>query len=540
MSTSQEIKTLVIDNFHGSCTPYADGDINSGLCYIKEVFGYNPFGVPGNLTWYEDVERIDPTGSVITDLMVAGKTRIESGILYFYGIGHTGRLYKIQINNPATYDPDYNNPVLLATLTDQSPTFKYGGFMDFFGSTERIYIGHDKGVTRIEFDGTGETFVGALGSWVQNVPRPMQQFTGSLYIGNGTNIAQIDSTATVSTYTKLSPAFPTGTQVRDIDVTPDGNYLQMVVTETPLRDITLTTPDTSVLQPSDSFLFSWDGITTGYTSFITYSSTMLTANCTFGDQQYLIGYDAYGGAVYNPVRKLIGTSPITGFEGYPLPNAVFGLSNMVYWAVTIPFDGHKVGLIDMYGGLSDLEYQSGYWSPASPSAEAPETDIQRIGMCIPVSNSATAGGTSGYTDNIYGVSQVFYSTIETSDSTTVYKLYKWSPNPQGLGNATVGAVYETQRQLFQKKCQLKQVRIYGDPWADGVAFTIDLIGSDGNPIPNASKSFTTASNLTIGNDFAWYTPQGSPTYIVGCRITNNGTTNHVISKIEIDYALGGQ
>jgi len=72
------------------------------------------------------------------------------------------------------------------------------------------------------------------------------------------------------------------------------------------------------------------------------------------------------------------------------------------------------------------------------------------------------------------------------------------------------------------------------------SFQIDIIGSDGNPMAGASKTFTAGSNLTIGDDFAWYTPQSYPTYAVGVRVTNLGTVNHTITKIEIDVDDGGK
>src|SRR3990167_8341274 len=207
-------KTLVVDNFRGSMTAYQDGDINSGLAFVVNVVGYNPFVKPGNLTWCRSSVQIDSGGSVITDLIMAAKERVESGILYVYAIGHTGRLYKIQVNDPVTFNPDYDNPVLLATLTAQSPTFTRGGSIDFFGATERIYIGHDKGVTRIDFDGTNETFIGVAGSYTATIPRPLKQFIGKLYFGNGANIGEIDSTATITDYTKLDPGFPDNTQIK--------------------------------------------------------------------------------------------------------------------------------------------------------------------------------------------------------------------------------------------------------------------------------------------------------------------------------------
>src|SRR3990167_3111522 len=151
------MKTKVIDNFKGSMTQFIDGDLNSGLSYVVNTFGNDPFTKPNNLTWCNASTRIDSGGTIITDLIMAGKERVESGVLYVYAIGHLGRLYKIQVNDPTTNNPNYDNPVLLATLTLGSPTFTRGGFIDFFGSTERIYIGHDMGVTRINFDGTSET-----------------------------------------------------------------------------------------------------------------------------------------------------------------------------------------------------------------------------------------------------------------------------------------------------------------------------------------------------------------------------------------------
>lgn len=534
------VKTLVIDNFKGDMTPYLDGDINSGLAYVIEVFGYDPFIKPGNLTWYETATQIDAAGDVITDLVMAGKTRVESGIVYVYCVGHTGRVYKIQVNDPNTNNPNYDNPVLLTTITSGSPTFTRGGFIDFFGATEKIYIGHDKGVTSLNFDGTGEAVVGSALSWTQTVPRPLQQFLGKLYIGNGTNIAEIDSTATVTSYTKLSPGFTTGNQVRDLDVTPDGNYLQIVVTELALSSVVSTSTDTSILSPADSFIFSWNGTDLGYTSYITYPATTLSANHTFGQNQYVFGYDSRGGGVWNPVRKFLTSSPNSAFGDSPNPNAVFSESNLMYLAGTLPYNGHLEMLLSMYGTDSDYEIQTGYWSPYSQPATSPETDVIRVPFCQMVSNWAQGSSSNGYTDQIFGEPKVYFSTLETSSGpTTVYRLYKWSTAPSGLGTAAPG-VYQTQNQIFSKKATIKEVRVYGEPWIAGNIFTIDLIGSAGTPISGASKTFTAGTNLTVGDDFAWYTPQCAPTYALGVRITNGGETNHTITKIEVDYAIGGK
>ena len=530
-----EVKTLVIDNFQGSMTQYVDGNINSGLSSVLETFGNDPFSKPGNLTWMEQAEQIDPNGDVITDLVVAGKGRMESGIAYVYAVGHTGRLYKIQVNDPTTFEPDLDNPVLLATLTAQTPTFTRGGSIDFFGSTEQIYIGHDKGVTRIDFDGTDETFVGTLGSWVQNVPRVLKQFLGKLYTSNGNNLAEIDSTASVTDYSKLDPAFPTGTQIRDIDVSPDGNYLSIIVSRLALPDITVTSQDTTTISNSGSFNFKWNGLDIGYTSYDSFPSFSLVSSTLFGNNQYTFGYDLFGTAVFNPTEKII-----TGSDEFaPLPSAVGSNGNFVIYSDPLFYEDHLEVSITFFGS-QDREIGTGYWAPFGQLATDPETDVIQVPFQLLVSNIGIGASSNGYTNNIFGTSKLYFSTLETSASpTTAYRFYKWSPVPRGLGTAIEG-VYQTQTQLFSKKVKIVEVRIYGEPWVTNNSFTIDLIGSAGNPITNGSKTFTAGSNLTVGDDFALYNPEIEPTYALGLRVTNVGTVNHTISKIEIDYTLGGK
>lgn len=534
-----KVSTLVIDNFKGSWTHYADGDINSGRSYDQNSSGQNPFIKPGNLTWMEAPVQIDSAGSVITDLIMAGKERVESGKLYVYAIGHTGRVYKIQVNDPTTFNPDYDNPVLLATITSGTPTFTKGGFIDFFGSTERIYIGHDKGVTRIDFNGANETAIS--GTWTQNVPRPLKQFIGKLYIGNGTNIAEIDSTATQTNAARLSPAFPDNTNVRDMDVSPDGTYLQIVVSRLVLPDQTATTQDTTSSANADSFVFSWNGTDTGYTAFKTFPSFSLTANTMFQNYQYVFGYDQFGTAVYNPSEKITWISESKS----PTPNAIVNLSNMVGWGSPL----YYLGVLEIdfiVWGSFDFETGNplGYWDLFFMNATEPETDILRVPYIMSVSNTIFGASSNGYADNIAGTSKIYFSTLETSSApTAAYRFYKWTPNvitTVASGEVLIDAVYQTQTQLFSKKVTIKEVRVYGEPWVADNSFLIDLIGSAGTPISGGSKTFTAGSNLTIGDDFAWYTPDCAPTYAIGLSITNKGTANHTIQKVEIDYNIGGQ
>lgn len=535
------VKTLVVDNFQGSWTYYQDGDINSGRSYSQNSAGQNPFLKPGNLTWMQTPVQIDSGGSVITDLIMAGKERVESGILYVYAIGHTGRLYKIQVNDPTTFNPNYDNPVLLATLSAQSPTFTMGGFIDFYGSTERIYIGHDKGVTRIDFNGANETFVGALGSWTQNVPRPLRQFLGNLYVGNGNNIAEISVSATVTTYTKLSPAFPTNTQSRDMDVTPDGNYLQIVVSRLALTSQIATTEDTGRVASAESYIFAWNGTDAGYTSFNTFPSFSLTANTMFQNYQYTFGYDQYGCSVYAPYEKVNWVAEAKS----PTPNAILNLANSVAFGSPLYYSG-AMELDFMSWGSYDFEVGQplGYWDLFFMTATSPETDIIGVPYMMSVSNTGLGSSSNSYTDNVFGTSKIYFSTLETSSApTTAYRFYRWNLNIiQGAteGETLIDALYQTQTQLFSKKITVKEVRTYGEPWVAGNSFQLDLIGSSGSAMTNGSKTFSIGSGLTAGDDFAWWTPDVAPTYALGLMIWQKGTTNHVINKIEIDVDIGGK
>lgn len=526
--------TLTIDNFGGRLTRYTEGDINSGFAKFSTTFGADPFSDPGNLTWQELAVQIDPTYSVVTDLIMAGKERVESGVSYVYAIGHTGRLYKIQVNDPASFNPNYDNPVLLATLTSGTPTFTRGGSIDFFGSTERIYIGHDKGVTRIDFNGANEAAI--AGTWVQNVPRPSRQFIGKIYFGNGANIAEIDSTATVTSSAKLSPGFPDNTQVRDLDASADGNYLHAVVTRLALPDLLATTQDTTFLASSESYIFKWNGTDTGYTAFDTFPGFSLNANTVFGQFQYTFGYDIAGAAVFNPTQKIL--TPV--LSQAPLPNALVSNANTVAWGVPEFYQGFMRHVNYLYGPF-DNEITTGWWRQYAQSATGAETDVLKEPFALLVSNFGLGSVTNGYAGGVFGAAKVYFSTLETSAGpTTKYKLYKFYTVSSGFSNPCLG-VYETQTQLFSKKQKISEVRVYGKPWIANNSFKIDLIGSGGNPITNASKTFATSnSTLTVGADYAWYNAGFAPTYGVALKITNLGTTNHTITKVEIDYEPAGK
>jgi len=525
--------TLTVNNFQGRLTRYREGDIGSGYATYTDTFGNDPFISPGNLTWFEAPTRIDEAESVITDLIMASRPRLESGITYVYAIGHTGRLYKIQVNDPTTFEPDFDNAVLLTTLTTESPTFKYGSSIEFYGSTEKIFIGHDLGVTKVNFDGTGEAFIGSTASYTANVPRPSANFLGKLYFGNGTNIVEIDSTELVTDYTKLDPSFPDGTQTRDIDVSPDGNYLQIVVSRVAQADMTTNTQDTASLSSADSYFLFWNGSDAGYTSYNPYNAYSLNANEAFGPFSYTTGYDLGGAAVYSQGQKILSLpdSLVPNF------NAMFSTGNLV--GLTAPERNASVlkGSMLVYGAY-DSEIPAGLYRWFRLTATN-ETDIQQIPTATIVSNLFYGSSSAGYTNNQVGSAKIYFSALETDSApTTKYKLYKFTTVPTGDGNA-IGGVYQTQTQTFSKKVRINEVRLYTEPLVANNSFKIDIIGSDGNSIAN--KTFTAGTApVSTGDDVVWWNPQVKPTYAIGIRITNTGTANWVGTKLEIDYSEGGK
>lgn len=533
------IETLTINDFTGRLTRLNFGDINSGYAKYPTTYGNDPFTNPSNLAWFEKPVRIDSGATVITDLIMAARPRLENGITYVYAIGHTGRLYKIQVNDPTTYNPNYDNPVLLTVLTINSPTFKYGSSIQYFGATEKIYIGHDKGVTSVNFDGTGEAFVGDVMQWIQNVPRPSANFTGITFWGNGTNIAAIDSTATVSTYAKLSPGFPVGTQTRDIDVSPDGNYLQVVVSRLPQPDMTVTTQDTTSLSSSDSYLIYWNGSDIGYTAYNPYNSYSLNSNTSFGTNNYTFGYDLGGGAIYSGGTKLVTLTNSTS----PNFGAVYSSGNMVGFASPEHTDNGLEGSILTYGQY-DEENKKGLYRHLRfvPDIDGVPFQALQMPMCTIVTDLFYGSSFSGYVNNQVGSAKLYFSALieENNGEETDYGLYRFSTFPTGTNDAIQG-VYETQTQLFSKKITLKGIRFYFTPLVDNNSFKVELIGSSGDPILNSSKTFTAGTgDNAVGNDWAWWTPQIAPTYALGLRITNLGTANMAFAKIEIDYTIGGQ
>ena len=539
--------TKLIDSFNGILTRDNIGDSNSGLVKYPTSFGYDPFSNIGNLTWLEAPTQIDAAGSVITDLIMCAKPHLENGITYVYAVGHTGRVYKIQVNQPSGFNPNLDNPQLLTTLIINNPTFKYGSSIQFYGisGAEQIYIGHDLGITTVNFDGTGEAFVGVLGSYTANVPRPSVIFQGVYYFGNGTNLGAISSTLIVDTYAKLNPGLDVGTYIRDLDLTPNGTYMQMIQSYLNSPDLTSATQDTTSLSSADSFIVLWNGIDQAATSRTSYSGYTINANTAFGPYTYALGYDLGGAAIYSNGKKVISLPNSIS----PNSQALFSTGNLLGLANPETDGGGFLKTSIMLLGQYDEEMPKGGWYRIlRNAAQGTETDVVQIPYCGIVSNLFYGSSSSGYTGNQVGSAKLYFSTLETSSApTTKYKFYKFTTVPTGTGTAIQG-VYETQqetsvklfRNILKKKLTVKEIRLYTQPLVAGNSFQVDIIGTSGNPIPGGSYTFTAGGNVPIGQDFVMYNPGIAPQHSMGYRITNLGTVNWVGEKMEVDVDESGK
>lgn len=533
-----EVKTLVIDNFGGRLTRENFGSINSGLAKYSSTFGNDPFTNPSNLTWLSDAINFQTNVSGVDfPLLVTAKTRLENGITYLYMLGGNGGLYKVQINDPFANPPlSYIGTTNL--LTTLSQIFQFGTSMQFYQN--KIFVGGDSGVTKVNFDGTGETFISA--SWTTSVPRPSVQFLGKLYFGNGANIAEIDSTETVTNVNKLSPGFPSGTYVRDLDITPDGTYLQAIVSSLIAPYQTSTTQDTNSLSSADSYKFLWNGTDLGYTSFEIFNSYSITSNITFGPFSYTVGNDLGGAALYSNSTKVV-TLP---FAYSPSFGAMFSLGNLVGFA-TPEYDTENQRMtmsIFLYGqydeqtasGLYRLYKYNGITGQVSN-----EVTVVPLAIIITDLYYSTNYGNAGnpYANNQSGIPIAIFSINgNQSNGLSAWNSFRFGlqGNP-AINNTAIQGTYETQNQMFSKKITVKEVRVYGDPWDSNVNFNIQLIGSNGTM---HTQTFTQGTNLTSGADFAWYTPPMSPTYTLGVQINNTSNINFTINKIEVDYTIGGK
>lgn len=535
-------KTIVIDNFSGKLTRKINGDMNSGYAKFDTTYGADPFTKPGNLTWYQAVLNYDVPGD-LNGLVIAGKTRFESGTNYMYVLTNTGKLYKQQAG-PG------NGFSLLTTLAASAPTFLYGGSIEFFGATQKIYVGCDGQVNSVNFDGTGEALVGTKADYTDNVFRPLILFAGSLVFGNGNNIGLIDSTGSVSStvvsshYEQLSPSLPINQNIRDMDVSIDGNYLLMSASEIPSEKLALGNDVQNALA-GESYTYRWNGSDTGVTAATYVSPFAVSALQTFKQAETYFAYDAFGGTLSDQSGKQVSLFK----NKSPLPNTTEPNGNFITWmnpeyVFNLDTGGRSLfGSLYYYGNL-DNQSDTGLYRLARIAGPSGGI-VYQIPFQKIVTNYYTGGAADGSQPQIDGYGTHVFSYTECQAGTiTNNRIYYFHVTPVESTSATTG-VYETQTQLFGEKISIEGLRVYCEPTIASNAFQVDLIGGDGLIVNNGTYTYTYAAGTDVTKmqgalERINFDTSVKNLYALGLRITNTGTTQMTIKKVEVDWSFQGK
>ncbi len=551
MAQPNNTQTKVIANFGGRLTRKLNGDLDSGMAKFVQSFGYDPFSKPGNLTWLE--VPVDIT-SITTDLILAAKPRYEGGVQYIYAIGNAGKLYKIQpMATGSPNVPNLDSVVGITSIMANSPTWNNGASMDFFGDTEKIYISSDSQINASPLppSGAADTLVGS-GSFYASTFHPLKQFLGKLIFGNGNTIGAVSSTGTVTSsvigtgqgnlYSELNPALGVETTVHDVDSSIDGNYILMTASNISNEPIGVMNNDRLAAASSDGILAMWNGVDSAVTAFSTIPSYAVSALQTYLSSNIFFSNDSFGASLSDGTNKIL---TLPGNKS-PLPNATLVNGNFVCWiSVEVSPDGTGLNASMYYFGSLDAENPPGLYRVMRYSSTLSGGFIYQVPMNLLTSNKYSTLNTARSAVNTFGYGKHYFSTFETSSSTAAsYKFFRFLITSSGTGTPQLG-VYETQTELFSNKITIKQIRVYTEPTVASNGFKIDCIGSDGAVITNGTFNYTysagTDPTLLQGSlERIDFKPEMKGTYALGLRVTNTGTTNMVIKKIEIDWVYSGK
>ena len=542
-----ENKPLIITNLGGPLTRRRNGDIDSGLARYETSWGYDPYSKPGNLTWMEQPTSImTNTGGVIPIIVNSpGAPGTASGN-YISVVDSYSSVFQI------TVTPTSDAVSVIGALSGGIGNYAMSAGVVRYGATsERLFVGHGELIARVDLNGANSSIITqGVSGFNLSRPRPLVEFLGKIYFGNGNNIGEIDSTNTVVDATRLDPALPSNTYVIDLDVTPDGNYL-VITTNDALQGFNGF--DGNYINETQNrsgmtHKLYWNGIDGSFTAQRKFGGVSAFANISYSDKNYTLGYDLGGTMVLSDTQKILSLPRARA----PYPNALISIGNMLSFGTPEYDDSDgKLKMSFFQYGQYDEDKPVGLYRLLNQEATV-RNDIMSVPACLSVSNSiyspsVIAASESGATVNrLGGVGKIYYSTVEAAAQSPLQllgKLWRFNLNPTGSGSIVAG-VYETQTQLFSKKIEVKEFRLYTEPLVGGNDFTIDLIGSGGSVMAGGSQRFIVGtSSVAVGTDMVQFNPAMAPTYALGVRITNasvTGVANWTALKVEIDPASGGK
>lgn len=530
---------IEITDFTGRLTRKLNGKMNSGFAKFDTSWGYDPFSKPGNLTWFEAPVDLDPSDSSIALTMVDAKPRLEAGLIFIYAIGtdYTGNLAKLFKIQPASLsNPNLDTTSVIATLTNND--FTYGGSMEFYGpNSSVISFTTDTNFDTINTTGSAETVKATL---VSNKYHPLTKFIGKLYIGDDQNLRSVDSTGTV-TSSILSPSLPDDTHIRDMGVTPDGDYISMGASAVQSEGQNFG-GDVGSAATGSGYVFNWNGIDIGITNYKSFPSHAITAFKTYMNNQYLFSNESLGMSLSNGSNNV----KVLPNNRSVIPNAIATDGNFISWVTTEVVSGNLKASMYYFGSLDD-ENPSGLFRMFRQTSAINGGFMYSTPMNIVVNNKYQTLSSSTGSIATLGYGKHYFSTYElnTGANAPKFKLYRFLVTSTGTGTPTLG-VWESQTQLFSKRVKATQIRVYVEPTVTGNGFQVDLIGSDGNVITNSASNtytFTAGTNTELlqgTQERIDFNPVTMPVYAIGVRITNTGTTNMTIKKVEVDITQTGK
>lgn len=550
-----ELQTIVITNFGGRLTRKLNGDLNSGFTKFTSSFGYDPFSKPGNLTWLENptsvvgISNLPQTGKVLSASLAGPNVHI---------IDQGGNWY--QIKSSATNNPNLNSIISISSVATQ--TYNYGTSMEFFGSVVgqdaagnnlgKLYVGGDTGVVSILPSGASETLVGISNRYTQNVYRPLKRFAGSLIFGNGNTIGAIDSTGTVTSsvigtgtgapiYSVINPPLDTLSKVLDLEVSVSNDYIVMATADI-LQEERLDSTGYDIVETFGSQggkLVLWNGTDQAVTAGTSVPTYLLSALETYFKNLSFFGADSFGTAFNEGSGKILSLPN----NKPPLPNAVASNANFMTWACP-ETDGTMRYMSLYYYGSLDQENPPGLYRLLRWTSPQSSSFVSKVPLNILVSNKYTTVNTAQTALVTYGYGKHYIGVNSVNSGGPQNFLLSFLTTPTGSGTPQAG-VYETQTQLFSKRIGTSQMRVYTEPTVAGNAFQIDFIGADGTVIPNGTFTYaygeiTDPQSGAVSLERINFNTNPKSQYSLGIRITNTGTTNMVIKKIEIDLSQEGK
>lgn len=556
-------ETIVINNFGGRLTRILNGDLNSGFAKFRSSFGYDPFTKPMNLTWLGQPSSI----AAVSDVVVAGINRDYTAVNLqtVFAVGSNSKIYKILVNNTTLDNPNVDSVIGIASL---SGVYNQGTGMQFFGVNEKLYVSSSNNIVvtgsvllggiNNSFELNGQSSIIANSSYMAGSLHPLAKFAGKLIFGNGPSIGAVDSSGIVissvftvnnylgNQYSQLFPPLPMDQTVRDLDVTPDGNYLQMSATDVTNDLYFFPAFDGEGAVLGQGAIFGWNGIDQGVTTALTIPGGNAPALQTYLQNYMFFLNDTFGAAVSDGTRKIL-TLP---GNKVPVPNATTVNGNFLSWMAPEVTGTKRVASLYYFGSL-DEENPVGLYRLLRYETTLANGFVFQVPYNALVTGNYQSLNVSRTSVVTQGVGKHYFSTFNVSstvgiDTTTpgAFSFNKFIVSSTNNDPPQLG-VYETQTQLFSKRVQLSQIRVYTEPTIAGNGFQIDVIGSDGAVIENGTFSYV----FTAGIDETKlegalqrinFNPDMDTGYAFGIRITNTGTTNMTTKKVEIDWTPSGK